>query len=683
MLRRIHEQGAVAGRGRITTAVRGRDRTRASRPAVTELWHREVPDVSAAGEPQFPALLEVAGEIAAGVRALVPSCSCEVAVQVGATWQVVGHGGSEKVVGKRHAAVGEALGQSDSRTDHCLVATFSCRLAAARLVLLANEEEPIPPWAEEAVQAVLQQGGAVLDRALAAQQRDRAIRRLAVVRRSNENPTAAPTVDGLLEAIASLWPRTSVSYHGRDGRTTESSTIRRLVRTACDLNRAAIDEPQAARGLLGLEASRRVAIPADRRRGAFLVEMPIAGEELDVESVAAAEILVQVAGLLERQVVLTSEMRSLRHEDQETGCYAGDVLETKVEHTLADESHGDAAVLVCQVDLRNAPTDMDLAVRAGRSLLEVATSAEAEIFRVRPWRFVVVAPGASARDARLLAQRLCLAVRQLTQDRSCTASVGISLASLHGTTPMELLDAAEQAMNAAAESGGDTANVANKRGRRYASSIDVHRRLDALRTLKCLTDQVVHGGVAHSEAVAQRAVRLAMAMGLDRRTVLSVQLAGELHEIGALLVRQDKPSTSTPGDRRLNALAVSLAGRAVSACGLEGAGEIIANMHERVDGTGVPHGTSGDAIPIGSRILAVANAFETILDGLGRGDAGVDAAMSHLRLQAGRSFDARVVQFALAHAAPREKPEAAQTVQLATRDASARTPATLTRLQAA
>ncbi len=682
MLRRSHDRGDAPGRAGPAAALQ--PGVRSADLGVTQAWNGAAPDVSAEARP--PALLDVAGEIAAGVHALVPSCSCAVVVQLGVGWQVVGESGCDDVAGGHHRAVAEAIARGKAQRHGVLVETFGSHALVARLVLATDGDEPIPELAQEAVQAVRQQGGALLDRALAAQQRDRAIRRLASSRAHGDGLACATTVDGLREAMASLWPDATVAYHGRDALGSAPFVLRRLVRAACDQDRPAVDEAPAAGAVLGLDARRRFAVPAASRQGAFVLETAIAGEELDAESVAAAENLVRVARLLERQASLTSEMRSLRREDRETGCYSAELLESKLEHALQDAGPaGDVALLVCQVDLRNAPTDMELAGSAGRALLDVATGAQAAIFRMRPWRFAVLRPGASARDARLLAQRLCLAVRQLTDDRSCTASVGIALGSLHGATPVELVDAAEQAMNAAAESGGDTVNVATKRGRRYASSIDVHRRLDALRTLKCLTDQVCHGGLAHSEAVAQRAVRIAVAMGLDRRAVLSVQLAGELHEIGALLVRQEPPSPAAPADRRLDALAASLAGRAVTACGLAGAGEIIANMHERVDGTGVPRGVAGDAIPLGARILAVANAFETILDGLGRGDTGVDAAVDHLRLQAGRAFDARVVRHALQHAAPDAAPPVPTEPirSAAAAGTSARTVATTARLVAA
>ena len=567
MLRRSHDRGGAPGRAGPAAALQ--PGVRSAVLGVTQAWNGAAPDAS--GEARPPALLDVAGEIAAGVHALVPSCSCAVVVQLGAGWQVVGERGRDDVAGRPS--------QGGRRGDRARQGATARR--PGRDVRLARPGRP--PGAGDGRRRADPGGGAGggAGGAPAGRRTPRPGPRGAATRPRHPPPgqlAGARRRDGVRDDRRRPARGHGVALAGRDGGVPRPRRarqrafgVRRLVRAACDLDRPAVDEAPAAGAILGLDARRRIAVPAASRQGAFVLETAIAGEELDAESVAAAENLVRVARLLERQASLTSEMRSLRREDRETGCCSAELLESKLEHALQDEAPaGDVALLVCQVDLRNAPTNMELAGSAGRALLDVATGAQADIFRMRPWRFAVLRPGASARDARLLAQRLCLAVRQLTDDRSCTASVGIALAPLHGATPVELVDAAEQAMNAAAESGGDTANVASKRGRRYASSIDVHRRLDALRTLECLTDQVCHGGLAHSEAVAQRAVRIAVAMGLDRRAVLSVQLGGELHEIGALLVRQEPTSPAAPADPRLDALAASLAGRAVTACGLGG-----------------------------------------------------------------------------------------------------------------
>jgi response regulator RpfG family c-di-GMP phosphodiesterase len=198
-------------------------------------------------------------------------------------------------------------------------------------------------------------------------------------------------------------------------------------------------------------------------------------------------------------------------------------------------------------------------------------------------------------------------------------------------------------MSLVAAEGGDAEEPARRHGRSRAGEADLVRRIESLRTLATLADELCHGGLAHSHAVAQRATRIAIGMGVDEQTVRAVQLSGELHEIGSLFVG--------PGDEADGPIAGTLlSSRLLRMAGLQDAGDVVAAMYERIDGSGGPGRRTGDDIPVGARILAVADAFETIVDGLEPGDRGVDAAVRHLCDQSGKAFDPRVVAVALAQA---------------------------------
>jgi HD-GYP domain-containing protein (c-di-GMP phosphodiesterase class II) len=70
----------------------------------------------------------------------------------------------------------------------------------------------------------------------------------------------------------------------------------------------------------------------------------------------------------------------------------------------------------------------------------------------------------------------------------------------------------------------------------------------------------------------------------------------------------------------------------------------ILHHHERVDGKGYPDGLAGDAIPLGARIIAVADAFDAMTtDRPYRRGLAVDAAVEELLRQEGTQFDRRCV----------------------------------------
>ncbi|MBI9088609.1 MAG: HD domain-containing protein [Desulfobacterium sp.] len=159
-------------------------------------------------------------------------------------------------------------------------------------------------------------------------------------------------------------------------------------------------------------------------------------------------------------------------------------------------------------------------------------------------------------------------------------------------------------------------------------------------------DEQTHG---HSIRVAEFAKRVAAKMGLDAREVETVFHAGLLHDIGkigmddAILGRLGALSL---GDLDRIKKHPVIGARIIKPLRfLDELGPLILNHHERFDGSGYPEGKRGEAIPHGARILAVCDAFETMLSGrshLERLD--LYDAVIHLQHQAGLGFDPAVIQ---------------------------------------
>jgi two-component system cell cycle response regulator len=71
---------------------------------------------------------------------------------------------------------------------------------------------------------------------------------------------------------------------------------------------------------------------------------------------------------------------------------------------------------------------------------------------------------------------------------------------------------------------------------------------------------------------------------------------------------------------------------------------LVRSSHERIDGNGYPDGLSGDEIPIGSRIIAVCDAFDVIIsDRAYRAAIPVADALAELHRHAGTQFDPHIV----------------------------------------
>jgi GGDEF domain-containing protein len=597
----------------------------------------------------------VAARLADDVRALVPACTAAIAVEVGSRWQLLAQCGTVDVTSdwRGTLAASTAGGEGSRRGDGYAVSLIPGPSARALLILVAETELGAHPRIHEGVSALLTAGGRELEAARARQQRDRAARRIELLSRPLPDVRPSRATDRLEDTLARLWPDAAVRFHDLGASKDSPSSIRRLAQSAYDLDHPAIDDGPGPRRLLPPGLSYRVAIPYRSRRGALIVDVRANGETLDRESVAVAHALARAAELHDREHALTTEIRTLRREDPETGCAPGDVLTAHLQQALQDNTRGDVAVLLIEIDPASAGNELERASVVGEALADAVRRERAEIFRVQPWRFAIVLAGSSAREARLVAQRLQLAVRHAGADGlGCSASIGVALAPANGAEASELIDAAEQAMRTTAAIAGDT-SLATTRGRRSTRPSDVFRRVEALRTLKRLADEGFHGGHAYSDAVAIRAVRIATAMHLPSEVVQAIQLASELCEVGSLLIRDGALHPSLPsGVLGLDSVAATLSERLLLACGFREAAEIVASVDEHYDGTGTPYALHGDAIPIGARILAVARDVELTLEGRPLAMGALGAACARLEAHASRDLDPYVVQIALRTAEP-------------------------------
>ena len=149
----------------------------------------------------------------------------------------------------------------------------------------------------------------------------------------------------------------------------------------------------------------------------------------------------------------------------------------------------------------------------------------------------------------------------------------------------------------------------------------------------------------HSQRVCVLVQAIGWELGLDGRTVACLGLAGLVHDIGKLgvprrILQKTGPLTAleyrevarhmTYGERLLR----PILGRHGTIL------EIVRSHHERMDGAGAPDGLCGRSIPVGARIVAVADAFDAMVSSrpyrLGRLP---EEALKELRAHTGSQFD--------------------------------------------
>ena len=120
----------------------------------------------------------------------------------------------------------------------------------------------------------------------------------------------------------------------------------------------------------------------------------------------------------------------------------------------------------------------------------------------------------------------------------------------------------------------------------------------------------------HSRRVGEQAAAVAEEMGLDADLVENVRLAGRLHDIGKIGIREDilnKPHALTDAEYAHVQEHVRIGMEILAPLGhIPEALEFIHDHHERFDGSGYPRGRAGTDISIGGRILAACDAFDAM-----------------------------------------------------------------------
>jgi putative nucleotidyltransferase with HDIG domain len=176
------------------------------------------------------------------------------------------------------------------------------------------------------------------------------------------------------------------------------------------------------------------------------------------------------------------------------------------------------------------------------------------------------------------------------------------------------------------------------------SPADDERQRTVRMVLKALVGAFERGEPAvrgHAERVATLSRRLALALGLPPEEAEVVGQAGWLHDIGKL-----GTAGTTDGQRQSQLHRHPIVGAQLVAPFefLTLAAPMIRHHHERLDGSGYPDGLCGLSIPVGARIIAVADEYDLFTE---VGAAGLalshDAALARLAREAGRTLDSTVV----------------------------------------
>lgn len=148
----------------------------------------------------------------------------------------------------------------------------------------------------------------------------------------------------------------------------------------------------------------------------------------------------------------------------------------------------------------------------------------------------------------------------------------------------------------------------------------------------------------HSQRVAELAGELAEEMGLDQTMCEDLRVAGRLHDVGKIGIREsilNKPGLLTGEEFEHVKQHVQIGLDILAPLShLRTPLNYVEHHHEHWDGAGYPHGFSGEDIPLGARILCAADTFDALTSKRAyRDPMEPKAALEHLRVDVGKQFD--------------------------------------------
>ena len=299
-----------------------------------------------------------------------------------------------------------------------------------------------------------------------------------------------------------------------------------------------------------------------------------------------------------------------------------------------------------------------------RMLRESARGSDG-IYRVGGDEFAVLMSGERAWGAFQFVQRLQARLLLHPTDHGLAVAAGIAEASRNAS--------GEEVLRRA-----DLALIESKRSRRGAiiytgdlqprpvdseSSLrELHRKTLAT-ALAGVVDSKDSYTRSHCETVAETCALIAQELGLESAHIGKIRRAGLLHDVGKIGIADailQKPTQLTEDEFLLMTTHPRLGYDIISAAGLEEEAEWVLRHHERPDGRGYPDGLRGDAVPLESRIILVADAFEALTsDRPYRAAQSEEAAIDELYAHAGTQFDPDCV-VALVRALSSTKPRVEQ-----------------------
>jgi diguanylate cyclase (GGDEF)-like protein len=334
----------------------------------------------------------------------------------------------------------------------------------------------------------------------------------------------------------------------------------------------------------------------------------------------------------------------------------------RLQRELTQAEHDTATLSLCLIDIDDFKRIND---RFGhpvgdRVLGQVASRLRqgGESFRLGGDEFAVLLPGLDERAAVSVARSIVerVAGTDVEQIGPVTVSAGVATFPVQGVGRDELIRLADSALYWAKEDGKNRARTyeATTLAReltqlqQLAEGPDRAARYRAAASLAKAVDARDAYTGSHSERVGDLAARIARRLGIEEPQIELTRLAASLHDLGKLAIPEEilrKPGALNESERLVLQRHPQIGYRMLESLGVEPIADWVLHHHERWDGSGYPDRLRGDDIPLGARIIFVADAYDAMTsERVYRKPLSEGEALDELERCAGSQFDPAIVE---------------------------------------
>jgi diguanylate cyclase (GGDEF)-like protein/putative nucleotidyltransferase with HDIG domain len=351
----------------------------------------------------------------------------------------------------------------------------------------------------------------------------------------------------------------------------------------------------------------------------------------------------------------------------------------------------------------------DLVLQRVGHILETNCRRSDVVARYGGDEFVILMPETNMEHARQLASKLrgWVSADPLLREKNISASFGIACYPLHGSSPQELIQVADASMYLSKHQGGNAVSTADhfdpNEAKKWKRDVleaylgvtlkrlfatgpeafeEIYQRLtqfteslastetgntkattapvqgpqalpqavlDTVTSLAFAIDAKDHYTQGHSQKVSAYAALIAEAMAMSDAEVEEIRLGGVLHDIGKVGIPENilnKSGPLNPDEWETMKSHVRFGAKILDPLTpLARIREMVLHHHEYFDGSGYPDALGGEKIPLGARIIAIADAYDTITSDRTYKKARRAAdALAELERCANAQFDGAIVE---------------------------------------